>query len=175
MYSGQFCARMATRSPRWTPRRMSAFARRKALPQNSAWVIVRPSNITAGAAGRSSRFRTVRSPRVSISLEPRSFQLGSGLLNDLLPTGNLLAQKGREFLRRAADRVDPHFRYLRDEFGILECTSDFEIELLDDVGGRSLGDDESDPGGDVEAAQSRFIERRDVGGDCRPAQAGHRQ
>src|SRR5262245_26868411 len=158
MYSGQFCARIATRSPRWTPSRMSAFARRKALPQNSAWVIVRPSNITAGAAGRSSRFRTVRSPRVIdvtsviIGPQPRSFQLGSDVLNDLLPTGNLLAQKGREFLRRAAERVDPDFRHLGDEFGILECTCNFEIELFDDVGGRALGDDKSDPRRNVEAA-----------------------
>src|SRR5262245_56638188 len=129
MYSGQFCARTETRSPRPMPSAARALASRNARPANSPCVIVRPSKMTAGAAALSCRLRTVNSPRfiVSANASPRSFDLPSRVLHDLLPARDLLAQEGRELLRRAAERIDPHGGDLPRELRVLQGTADLAI------------------------------------------------
>ena len=96
----------------------------------------------------------------------------AGLLHDFFPARNFLAQKSRELVRRAAKGIDADRRDLVGKLRIFERASDFEIELLHDVVGRALGDDDADPCGDAEARQPRLVQSRNVGSDLGTAQAG---
>src|ERR1700730_12191421 len=99
-------------------------------------------------------------------------ELDAGILHDLFPARNFLAQKSRELVRCAANRIDADRRDLPGEFRVFERASDFEIELLHDVVRRALGDDDPDPCGDAKARQTGLVQCRNVGSDVGTAKAG---
>src|SRR5580704_599874 len=100
------------------------------------------------------------------------FDLDIGIGHDLFPARNFLAQKNRELVRRAAERIDADRRDLPGEFRIFERASDLEIEFLHDVVGRAFGDDDADPCGDAEAWQAGLVHCRNVGSDLGAAKTG---
>src|SRR6516165_1198325 len=101
-----------------------------------------------------------------------SLNFDLGVLRNLPPTGDFLAQKGRELIWGAAERVDTDGRNLVCELRIFERTPDLEVQLLHDALGRALRGNDPDPCRDAEARQSRFVKRRDIGRDASTAKTG---
>src|ERR1700722_7410010 len=140
--------------------------------------IVRFGNVCACAAAAmpttvskaiSQRF-TCKKPVMTYSTIP--LELDAGILHDLFPARNFLAQKTSELVRRAANRIDADGRDLPGKFRVFERASGFGIEFLHDVVRRALGDDDPDPCGDAKTRQAGLVQRWNIGSDLGTAQAG---
>src|SRR5262245_30942559 len=142
MYSGQFCARTATRSPSPTPSARSPRAKRNARCANSPWLTVRPSKMIAGASLRNRRFRLMRSPSIPVTRAGASFELNPGFRHQRLPTRQLLPQEFRRLLRRIAERIDPERLELAAQLRVVEPTDHLAIEPVHDLHRRAAGSDE---------------------------------
>src|SRR5262249_31346037 len=88
----------------------------------------------------------------------RSVELYSTILEHAIPTVQLFAHEGVEFLGRAADRADARFFQLLGDGGIGIHLDHFALNLVDDGARRTGRRHQPDPGRDV-------VKRRNAGFD----------